>query len=133
MTALLGSLTACQYLDRTAVRLNADGTLDVAICETLEAVASAEMQYNVRGSDAPPTTATPDTLPGRLEEGTVLDFGAVPSADDWDRLFFTVTGTDERTVSGVFDLRSMRHDEWTWANQGMLMLFADVEHCELRE
>lgn len=129
---VLVSLVACQYLPRTAVRLNSDGTLDIASCETIDDVSSAEVDFYFRRSDDARTTVAPDVLPARLGEGTVLHVGYVPSVDTWDRLYFSVTGAGEREISGVFDLSSIQPDEWTWAKEG-LPFNADVEHCDLNE
>lgn len=119
---VLISLTACQYLPRTAVRLNSDGTLDIATCETLDDVSSVD--FYVRRSDDPPTTVITDVLPARLDEGAVIHAGSVPPLDTWDRLDFSVVGEDEYEVWGLFDLSSLQPDEWTWAN---------VERCDLNE
>lgn len=129
---VLVSLTACQYLPRTAVRLNSDGTLDIASCETVDDVSSAEVNFYVRRSDDARTTVVLDALPAALDEGTVLHVGSVPPVDTWDRLYFSVVGKDEYEVWGLFDLSSMQPDEWTWAKEG-LPFNADVEHCELAE
>jgi hypothetical protein len=128
---LLASLTGCQYLDRTAVRLSSDGSLHVVSCETLDELSSAEIEYYVRAGDDPPVTVAAVAPPRSLDEGTVIDFGAVPPPDVWDRVSFSMVGDDGWTVSGIFDRASMKVDEWVWANQGFLYLFADVEHCEI--
>lgn len=129
---VLISLTACQYLPRTAVRLNSDGTLDIATCETVDDVRSADVDFSIFRSDDPPTTVVPDALPARLDEGTVIHVGSVPPLDTWDRLDFSVAGAREREVWGIFDLDSMQPDEWTWAKEG-LPFRADVKHCDLDE
>lgn len=116
---VLVSLTACQYLPRTAVRLNSDGTLDIASCEPVDEVSSVEVDFYVRGSDDPLTTVIPDVLPARIDEGAVLHVGYVPPVDTWDRLYFSVVGEDDYEVWGAFDLSPMRPDEWTWAEGGL--------------
>lgn len=126
------SITACQYLPRTAVRLNSDGTLEIASCETVDEVSSVDVDFYVRGNADPLTTIVPDVLPARLDEGAVLHVGYVPPVDTWDRLYFSVVGEDDYEVWGVFDLGPMRPGEWTWA-QGGLPFDADIEHCDIRE
>lgn len=126
------SLAACQYLDRTAVRMNADGTFDVASCETLDGLDSADIDYYVRGTAGTTTTVVAPSLPDVLTEGDVIHFGTAP-ASGWDRVSFSLVGADRWEISGVFDQRDMVAGEWLWAQSGMFVFSVDVEHCAINE
>lgn len=132
-SVVLISLTGCQYLDRTAVRLGSDGSLDVASCEPLDELSTTEIDYYVRSEGHPAVTVRAPNPPSRLDEGTVVSFGPVPSDEEWDRISFSMVGSDGWTVSGIFDRAALSPDEWVWANQGVLFFFADVEHCAILE
>lgn len=115
------------------MRLNSDGTLDVATCETLSAVSSASATFRHRKDDETSTVVAAVPTPAVIDEGDLVHFGPTPPPEDWDRVYFDILGKDGSRIGGTYDRADMHLDSWTWAKQGMLMLFADVEHCDLRE
>jgi hypothetical protein len=118
-------VTGCQYVDRVAIRWNADGSLDVATCETVHRVRGAVADFYTRTDDAPAVEVFSGDRPDRLAPGDILHFDATPSPARWDRVSVHIEGSGATRVTGLLDRVELARDEWVWVD--------DTRRCEIDE
>ena len=130
---LAASVTACSYQPRTALRLNADGTLDMVTCETIEKVAKTSIEYTDSAGDpvAAPEGSAPE-WPSSLSTGQVVHLGATPTAE-WETVLVDLISESEWSVWMGTSAWRLKTDEWVWANQDDFGLLGDVKHCDILE
>ena len=132
---VIASLTGCQAVDRIAIRLNEDHSVDLLSCETLDRVTSARVYLDEDLS----ASFDPDVLidsTGGLEQGDVVHLTDAPLSDDWKILTLGIDGTfDSRdwTIDGFFPREDLTVGEWTWARTGIFIGTVAVDGCEAND
>lgn len=136
MTLLALFLSGCSVIDRLAVRLNVDGSFDVATCERLDVVDTVSAEVYGWADDLDDFTPLRITsTPISLSVGEVIRLEAPPSTATWDQLSISMTGvwerpsgSLERTISGTFNREDLVVDEWLWARN---YFAGSIQECEI--
>jgi hypothetical protein len=133
--AALVVLTSCSATPRTAIRVNADGTIDFASCVEVSSVTritaftvsragpngqidgSTEVQLDLVGEPV-------ETLP----IGRVITFEGAP--ETWDRLDVAVDG-DDAWANGIAERDRIEIGDWYWGEEGPFSGLYPTERCEL--
>jgi hypothetical protein len=123
-------LSGCSVVQRTAIRLNEDGTLDFGSCEVLSNVSAVTANYAAESGDQFPIAV--DEPPTSINEGTVIHLGAPPMAVRWDSVSVYVSDDSEQfALSGDSYREDLTVGEWRWAQSGIFIGTVDVTVCDL--
>ncbi len=123
-------LSGCSVVQRTAIRLNDDGTLDFGSCETLSSISTVTANYVAESGEQFPITV--DEAPDSVLEGTVIHLGAPPAAVRWDSVSVDISDDSEQFVlSGDSYREDLTVGEWRWAQSGIFIGTVDVTGCDL--
>ncbi|MFF2277294.1 hypothetical protein [Agromyces sp. NPDC058126] len=131
-TSAVAGLSACSYVDRIAVRLNEDQTVDVLSCESLDEISGARVYLD----DDLSATLRADELTdsaGGLTQGDVIWLSEVPMGGEWSILGLSVDGVLDShgwTLDGTFEREDLVVGEWVWARTGVFFGAVPVEGCE---
>ena len=136
MVAVALMLGGCSVIDRVAVRLNLDGSFDVATCEELDVVESMSAEvYEWSDELEDFTPLTIESIPTSISEGDVVRLEAPPASTNWDQMSFIVTGKIERSsgtresmISGAFNREDLVVDEWIWPSGYFTQ---SIQECEI--
>ncbi|NYD66373.1 hypothetical protein [Agromyces atrinae] len=133
-------LTGCQEVDRTALRLNEDGSFDFATCHVLSSITdvNAVAYERADGELASSPVLTSSDLPSEVAPGDVIHLSA-PSSDEWDQVSVVLEGVHTTrqgegiswTIDGLFNRDDLDVGEWSWAKTGVFIGNVPVESCEL--
>ena len=133
-------LAGCQAVDRTALRLNEDGSFDFGVCGSLSDITGGEVLSYLDESDASPDRVylSTDDLPEDLNAGDIVHLPA-PHSDDWDRVQVAILGdytsrageAYATTMTGLFERGNLQVGEWSWARSGVFIGTVPVEGCDL--
>jgi hypothetical protein len=131
------ALVGCSPVQRAAVRVNEDGTVDFASCVGLSDVIDVQGTTSLRtgpnGSvdDATETRLTFDGAISSLAVGQVITLGGLP--EHWDRLDIYVRGSTDSVWTYAED-DQIEIGEWHW-NDGpsfpFITSYVPEERCTL--
>lgn len=125
-------MTACSPVERTVIRLNADGSVDFALCTrasritNLELVASPRNDQGRIDEDAEVSIHSDET---ELAVGQVVHFDGLP--DEWDRLDFYVEPGRTSAWRASVEADQLTLGEWHWGDGAPLTDYVPKERCEL--
>jgi hypothetical protein len=127
VSALALLLTGCTPVDRVAARLNANGTVDLGICQggDLERFETYWLADEKSGSAV--TTAVDD----KVRPGDVIRLDVAPRDAEVEYLWVRGLQGDRTVFDGQFAVDDLESGEWVWAQSGVFVGTVDVEHCEL--
>lgn len=134
MSALV--LAGCSPVERSAVRVNHDGTVDFASCIALGDVTDIDATTHLRtapnGSvdDATETRLTLEGTVTSLAVGQVITLRGLPQ--HWDRMDIYVDGTSE-SVGAPIERDAIVVGEWYWGDGPTLFgaTFIPADRCTL--
>ena len=130
---LFGALSACSAVDRVAVRLNSNGTLDFASCNAVRNVTKVEAATTKRTGpngqvDDRTAVALKLEMPVKnLAVGQVISFSGVPAK--WDRLDIEVEGDSWATAPT--ERNSLTVGQWTWNDEGPFTSYNPSNKCAI--
>jgi len=125
-------LAGCTAASNVAVRLNADGTVDVLTCQSQEVVDEVVANVYIRTDESTVVDLELEgTPPAAVIPGDVMHFSDPPADDSWDRMYIALYGTGlsasdreyPSSLSTVVDRASLDVGEWTWP-------FWTTDRCE---
>jgi hypothetical protein len=128
---VLCALTGCSVVDRTALRLNKDGSIDFGSCDSLGNVSAVTTYFSARDSEEIPVPL--ERAPASVTEGSVIGLGAPPSYLAWDYVSVHVEGRGDTDLLAFSDRDELVVGEWRWAQTGIFIGTVDVEGCDLDE
>jgi hypothetical protein len=129
------ALVGCSPKERTAVRVNDDGTVDFASCVAVSVVTGVDATTHLRtgphGSvdDATETRLELDVPLSSLQVGQVVTFRGVP--ERWDRMDIHVDALST-SVGAPIERGRIVIGEWYWGDApGWFADFVPAERCAL--
>jgi hypothetical protein len=129
---VIASLTGCQYVDRIALRLNDDQSVDMLSCETLDRVKSARAYLDQELTASFDADELVRTASG-FGHGDVVRLADELPGGDWKVLSLGIDGvfdSSDWTISGSFRREDLRVGEWAWARTGIFIGTVAVDGCE---
>lgn len=127
-------MVACTPAERSAVRLNEDGSVDFVSCDGVRDIVSATATTTLRTApnrqieDSSAQSVELDSI-DRLEVGRWITFVGLP--DDWDRVEIIVEGSDRRDMTyGIGERDQLTVGQWRWAGEGSII--PSGRRCEIR-
>lgn len=120
--ALAFLLAGCSPAERSAIRLNADGTIDFVSCVAVDGVSEASATTSFRsgpnGQVDDSTAVSVDLHPSidHLDAGQGIEFVGVPG--EWDRLDIYVKGSSSSDATfGHAERDNLTVGQWRWMDE----------------